>query len=115
MKISKTFSFEAAHYLPNVGDDHQCAKMHGHSYSVDVAVEGPVVEPEGWVLDYARLSWAWDDSGAKLDHSVLNDALDNPTAEHLAMYLARSLYVTLPGLVEVTVHETAKTSATWTR
>ena len=30
--LSKIFHFEAAHTLPNVPPDHQCARMHGHSY-----------------------------------------------------------------------------------
>ena len=33
MDVFKDFTFEAAHWLPNVGRTHQCARMHGHSYA----------------------------------------------------------------------------------
>ena len=36
--LTKLFHFEAAHTLPNVPSDHQCARMHGHSYKVEVSV-----------------------------------------------------------------------------
>ena len=59
MEISKDFTFEAAHLLPNVREGHKCARLHGHSFGVTVAIEGPVGETTGWVLDFADVSAAF--------------------------------------------------------
>ncbi|MCW9040055.1 MAG: 6-carboxytetrahydropterin synthase, partial [Rhodospirillales bacterium] len=34
MEIYKKFTFEAAHFLPNVPDGHKCGRLHGHSFEV---------------------------------------------------------------------------------
>lgn len=31
MLIYKQFTFDAAHFLPNVPEGHKCANMHGHT------------------------------------------------------------------------------------
>ena len=38
MEIFKEFSFEAAHRLPNVPAGHKCARLHGHSFRVEITV-----------------------------------------------------------------------------
>ena len=40
MEIFKEFTFEAAHRLPNVPEGHKCARLHGHSYRVEIHVDG---------------------------------------------------------------------------
>ena len=50
--VRKTVSFEAAHRLPNVPEGHKCARLHGHSFSVDIEVEGEVGETSGWVIGF---------------------------------------------------------------
>ena len=52
MQIYKDFSIEAAHRLPNVPEGHKCARLHGHSFQVRIAVEGPVGEQSGWIMDF---------------------------------------------------------------
>lgn len=115
MIIAKTFAFEAAHHLPNVPPGHQCARVHGHSYRVEVEVVGEVDGSMGWVVDFGDLKAAWTRTGATLDHTDLNDTLDNPTAENLAMFLYSDLVLELPGAVvlSVTVWETATSRATY--
>ena len=54
MQIFKTFTFEAAHQLPNVPPGHKCGRMHGHSYEVVVRLEGPVDPHLGWVREIGR-------------------------------------------------------------
>lgn len=56
MRIGKTFRFDAAHFLPNVPDEHKCKRLHGHTYHVTVSIEGPVGFESGWVMDYGVLS-----------------------------------------------------------
>ena len=50
--LTKTFDFEAAHWLPTFPEGHKCRRMHGHSFKIDVVVEGEAVR----VRDEARLA-----------------------------------------------------------
>jgi 6-pyruvoyltetrahydropterin/6-carboxytetrahydropterin synthase len=106
-RLERIYRFEGAHFLPKVPTGHKCARMHGHSYSIEVVIEGDVDPERGWVMDFAEI----DDHAAplvkQLDHHVLNeiDGLSNPTSEHLAIWWWKQL-VNLPGLVEIVVSET---------
>lgn len=106
--LTKDFRFEAAHALPNVPPDHQCARVHGHSYKVEVSVCGPVDPASGWLMDHSEISALVKPVIAELDHRYLNDVpgLENPTFEQLAVWLWRRLKPALPALSEITVHET---------
>jgi 6-pyruvoyltetrahydropterin/6-carboxytetrahydropterin synthase len=108
MEIWKEFTFEAAHRLPNVPDGHKCARLHGHSFHVAVHVEGPLREPEGWVMDFGDLKAAWAPLDAMLDHRYLNEieGLENPTSEVLARWIWGRLAPSLPGLSRIVVRET---------
>jgi len=116
MRIYKEISFEAAHRLPNVPPGHKCARMHGHSYRVEVHVEGPVGADTGWVMDFADLQAAFAPLLAQLDHYVLNDleGLSNPTSENLARWIWQRLKPTLPLLCEVVVRETRTSGCSYT-
>jgi 6-pyruvoyltetrahydropterin/6-carboxytetrahydropterin synthase len=110
-EIAKTFTFQAAHQLPN--HDGKCAQLHGHSYRVEVRAFGPIQpadgEPdEGMVLDFALIGKAWHPIFEQLDHRFLNDVLDFPTtAENLAAWLLEELRAKVPAVVAVRVWETA--------
>ena len=108
MEIFKIFGFEAAHYLPNVPPTHKCRRMHGHSFRVEVYVEGAVDPATGWVMDFADLKAFVEPLEDRLDHRVLNDieGLENPTSENLARWLWRELKPALPGLSQLIVRET---------
>jgi 6-pyruvoyltetrahydropterin/6-carboxytetrahydropterin synthase len=108
VRLYKDFSFEAAHRLPNVPEDHKCARLHGHSFLVRVSVDGPVGEQTGWVMDFADLKAAFRPLHDRLDHRYLNEiaGLENPTSEVLAHWIWRELRPTLPGLAEIEVRET---------
>jgi 6-pyruvoyltetrahydropterin/6-carboxytetrahydropterin synthase len=108
MDISKTFHIEAAHRLPNVPEGHKCARLHGHSFAVEVHVKGPLDPVLGWVMDFADLKRAFAPVFERLDHRYLNEVpgLENPTSEHLARWIFDELKPTLPLLDHVIVHET---------
>lgn len=108
MEIFKEFRFEAAHRLPNVPPEHKCARLHGHSFVVQVHVRGVVGERTGWIVDFADIAAAWAPLHAELDHYYLNEiaGLENPTSERLAQWIWRKIGPTLPGLAQVQVRET---------
>lgn len=108
MEITKTFSIEAAHHLPNVPADHKCRRLHGHSFRVVIHVAGEVDEHLGWVMDFAALKLAFQPLYDQLDHRYLNEieGLENPTSENLARWIWDRLIGALPGLDAVEVHET---------
>ena len=111
MQISKQFTFEAAHLLPNVPEGHKCRRLHGHSFSVELHLEGPVGEHTGWVVDFAEISVVCKALEERLDHRYLNEipGLENPTSEVLARWIWREARAALPMLVAVEVRETCTT------
>jgi 6-pyruvoyltetrahydropterin/6-carboxytetrahydropterin synthase len=108
MDVFKEFTFEAAHRLPNVAPDHKCARLHGHSFRVEVHVAGPVGEDTGWVLDFADIERAAAPVRDQLDHRYLNEiaGLENPTSEVLAVWIWERIAASLPGLHTIVVRET---------
>ena len=108
MQLRKSFQIEAAHRLPRVPAGHKCGRLHGHSFIVEVVVEGPVDPNLGWVMDYADIKAAFRPIYERLDHHYLNElpGLDNPTSENLAVWICRELKPVLPQLSEVVVAET---------
>ena len=108
MEIFKRFTLEAAHRLPNVPEGHKCARVHGHSFQVELRVEGEPGPESGWVMDFADLKTAFAPLYDQLDHRYLNDieGLANPTSERLAVWIWERLKPRVPLLSEVVVHET---------
>ncbi len=116
MEIFKEFTIEAAHWLPNVPEGHKCRRMHGHSFRIQISVEGAVDDRLGWVMDFADLKAAFQTIEDQLDHRCLNDVegLDNPTSEILARWIWLRLQPSLPALSKVTVRETCTNGCVYT-
>lgn len=108
MRIFKAFTLEAAHRLPNVPAGHKCSRLHGHSFRIELHVEGEVDPHSGWIMDFTDIKVAFQPFYDQLDHHYLNEVpgLENPTSEQLAMWLWQQLKPVLPLLAEVVVHET---------
>ncbi len=108
LEVFRQFGFEAAHRLPNVPEGHKCARLHGHSFRVEVHVAGPVDPSLGWVVDFADIKAAFAPLHDALDHRYLNEieGLENPTSEVLARWIWDRLRPALPGLTAVVVRET---------
>lgn len=108
MDIFRKFQVEAAHHLPNVPADHKCARLHGHSFLIEVHVSGDVGDSTGWVMDFADLKRIFQPLYDQLDHHYLNEieGLENPTSENLAKWIWQKLQDDLPGLSKVIVQET---------
>ncbi len=108
VRLVHEFRFEAAHRLPKVPEGHKCARLHGHSFKVELTVEGPVNPETGWFIDFSDLQDRWLPLWDQLDHRYLNDVegLENPTSEVLARWIWDHLRPSVPSLRRVTLFET---------
>lgn len=111
VEVSYEVDFEAAHWLPNVPEEHKCRRMHGHSYRVVITVKGLVTN--GMVVDYADIKAAADPLVELLDHHIVNDHVPNSTSENLAVWFWEGLHGSLPELFSVRVHETPRAYSTY--
>ncbi len=116
VRLVHEFRFEAAHRLPNVPAGHKCARLHGHSFKVEIAASGLVNPQTGWFIDFGELHRLWDPIDAVLDHHYLNEVpgLENPTSEVLAKWIWDRLKPDLPPLQQVTVFETCDARCEYT-
>ena len=104
-EITKSATFDAAHFFAEGPEHRPYANMHGHSFKVEATVRGQAQEPVGWVADLADLDAALKAVAAELDHGLLNEkpGLERPTLEHLCLYFAERLKGPFPGLSRITV------------
>ncbi len=107
MEIFKSFTFEAAHRLPNLPEGHKCRRLHGHTFTVTLHIQGKVDSQTGWIIDFAEIKHAFAPLLNRFDHHDLNeiDGLENPTSENLARYIWQQLKTSLPSLSKVVVQE----------
>ena len=76
---------------------------HGHNYSLEVTLRGPVDEDTGMVIDLKQLKLVIDrEIGARFDHRNLNEDTPYfrelvPTAENFARVIFDLLDAALPG------------------
>jgi 6-pyruvoyltetrahydropterin/6-carboxytetrahydropterin synthase len=108
VRLTKEFGFEAAQTLPNAPEGHKCRRMHGHSFKLEISVEGEVDPATGWLYDHAEITSAMKPILKQLDHSYLNEipGLENPTIENMAAWFWQKLAPLCRGLCEIVVHET---------
>lgn len=88
--------FAAAHSLRDY--EGPCARLHGHTWQVDVTVKGRQLDPRGMLVDFKEIKAAVRNVVEKLDHQNLNDleafqqgGTGNPTAENLSRFIYSSL------------------------
>lgn len=87
--VVKEFTFDAAHNL--VKYHGKCEKLHGHTYKLQIVVCGERDE-EGMVIDFVLLK----DIVKKevldiLDHSYINEIIEQPSAENIAEWIYNRL------------------------
>jgi 6-pyruvoyltetrahydropterin/6-carboxytetrahydropterin synthase len=116
VELTREYRFEAAHRLPMVPPDHKCARLHGHSFRIEVVLTGEVDDRMGWLVDFGDITAIVAPLLLEeLDHRTLNDVpgLENPTSERLCAWLWDRLAPRLTGLSAITVHETCTARCTY--
>ena len=112
--IKKEFQFDAAHQLMGLPPTHPCTRLHGHTYTVIIELESPVLRDPGFISDYRDLAEIKNWLDKEFDHRNLNDVIPlNPTAELIAMFIYERWKPDYPELKAVSVKETPKTIATY--
>lgn len=116
VRLIKSFTFEAAHWLPTFPEGHKCRRMHGHSFKVDVIVAGELDVAKGFLVDYGDIKAVTAPLEQQLDHYCLNEiaGLENPTSEMIAKWIWDRLKPQLPILAQIVVHETCTSRCEYT-
>lgn len=107
MVITKELRFEAAHTLPKHknpdGTPGKCSRLHGHSYRLEVAVEGPINPETGMVIDFALLKKILtEEVHDLLDHRMINEVFialnwaGETTAENICRWVWHQVAKKLP-------------------
>src|SRR5215510_9618213 len=86
MKLGVTEYVDCAHFLPG---HPKCGLLHGHTYKVEVTVEGKVTG--GMVIDFADLKQAVREALGLYDHRSWNDFLAYPSVENICQLLSEKL------------------------
>jgi 6-pyruvoyltetrahydropterin/6-carboxytetrahydropterin synthase len=85
--------FAAAHCLREVGG--KCESLHGHNFTVEVAVESEALDELGMLIDFRILKTKTQAVLQALDHRYLNELPlfkgKNPSSENLASYIFEEL------------------------
>ena len=115
-ELTRKYELHAARKLTSLDLEHPCAKLHGHTFSVTVALDGEIDPSRGWVMDFFEIDKIYKEEVHHfLDHKYLNDIpeLSNPTTEHIAEWIWKKLKPKLLGLTKVTVSEGVNYSCTY--
>lgn len=90
MKIEKTFYIDAAHSLPHYQG--KCKQLHGHTWTLKISIDGEPDKLTGMILDFSDLKYIVETQViSKLDHTYLNDTVENPTCENISIWIKEQL------------------------
>jgi 6-pyruvoyltetrahydropterin/6-carboxytetrahydropterin synthase len=105
-EISKQFTFEAAHRLPLGVNAERNARIHGHSFRVQLRLRGERAADAAWLFDFDQLAAIMEALREELDHRYLNElpGLATPTLEVLSEWIWNRVYPSVPQLHAVSIH-----------
>jgi 6-pyruvoyltetrahydropterin/6-carboxytetrahydropterin synthase len=105
MEVSYRFGFDAAHHFDVFPDGHRYRGVHGHSFQVEVALEGRPDPATGFVADLGEVERACTGVREALDHRMLNEieGLAKPSLENLCVWIWGALAPRFANLSRVTV------------
>ena len=116
--IHKEFHFSASHQLHGLREGHQCGRLHGHNYVVEVELAGETLTDVGFIRDYEELDDVKRFIDREWDHRHPNEWFAknrghnvNPSAEQMAWTVFDRFQSEYPEMVAVRVRETEKTCA----
>jgi 6-pyruvoyltetrahydropterin/6-carboxytetrahydropterin synthase len=130
LSLTKSFKFEAAHFLHNY--DGLCKNIHGHSYELHVTVTSLKNKENGMVMDFKQLKNIVNQSAIDyLDHAVLINEKNSklkwvelyegklfyskgePSAENLIEDIVNRIKRQLPAGIKLNHARLYETSSSW--
>ncbi len=112
MELTVELPFCAALRLPQLPGP--CQQLHGHDYRLAVTVAGKPDSRTGAIVDFVDLRKTVEaEVVAKLDHRLLNEVIENPTAEHLVVWIWGRLKERVPSLSSIRLWESPDFSVTY--
>ncbi|MGH6872061.1 MAG: 6-pyruvoyl trahydropterin synthase family protein [Rhizomicrobium sp.] len=101
IELTQEFTFDAAHYLGAGAPEN--ARLHGHSFYVEVTLRGEADPATGFLRDLGEVKAALEMIREGLDHHLLNkvEGLGTPTLENLSRYIFARARAALPEVVRV--------------
>ncbi len=115
MQVTKEFVFDAAHNLPHYHG--KCERLHGHTYRLWVTVSARVDPATGIAYDFSHLSdLVKREVIDPLDHTYLNETIENSTAENVTLWIWNRIAKHLPAEVllnEVRLWETPTSAVSY--
>ncbi|HEY2071531.1 MAG TPA: 6-carboxytetrahydropterin synthase [Rhizomicrobium sp.] len=101
IELTQEFGFDAAHYLGMGAPEN--ARLHGHSFYVEVTLRGEPNPATGFLRDLGEIKQALETIREGLDHRLLNEVegLGNPTLENLACFIFIRAKAALPEVSRV--------------
>ncbi len=113
--VTKEFVFDAAHYLPFY--EGKCENLHGHTYKMHVTVQAEKNEKHnisGMAFDFVLLKQTVQKHIIDIwDHQLINDHIENPSAENMAEYTWNILTEKGLPLYEIKLWETPTSFVTY--
>lgn len=128
ISLTSLHHFSAAHRLHNPSRDEEWNRRvfdrcnnrngHGHTYGLEVTVEGSIDPETGYLIDFREMKKIVEENVLRdVERHHLNFDVEflegiNPTAENIAVAIWNRLAGKIPRgrLARVTLHETAKNS-----
>ncbi len=108
-------SFSAAHALK--GYEGPCENLHGHTFKVEIVVQGKKLDKLGLLSDFKTLKKILSDALQIFDHQDLCQLkyfkIENPSAENLARIIYVILKPQAKGLSKVAVWESDSACASY--
>ena len=95
--------FDAAHQLREYNG--KCANIHGHTWNVEVYLQGNILNKEGMLIDFSKVKELLEEEINKYDHRLINEVepfiVINPTAENIACEIYKNLKKRIPQNVSI--------------
>jgi len=102
-KLNVKFDFAASHFLTRYHGE--CENLHGHNYKLIATIED-TVKDNGMVIDFKEIKRIVNENVIELvDHKHLNDIIENPSSEHVLIWMWEKLKTKIP-LTKLTLYET---------
>jgi 6-pyruvoyltetrahydropterin/6-carboxytetrahydropterin synthase len=108
-ELSQSFYFEAAHTLKRSIETEGSARIHGHTYEVEITICGNPNPENGMLTDLGLIRNEINLLRQRLDHTFLDEIqeLGPATLENLCKFIAENLMKSLPALTKVEIYRRA--------